>query len=59
TGATRSSGSRLRGAGIGLTNIRQRLQHLYGEAGNLELEQISPAGTRAILTLPQLIGVDA
>jgi len=59
TGATRSSGSRLRGAGIGLTNIRQRLQHLYGEAGNLELEQISPAGTRATLTLPQLIGVDA
>jgi sensor histidine kinase YesM len=57
TGIGYQSASRRRGTGIGLTNIRERLQHLYGEAGGLTLEEKSPAGTRATLTLPQAVGV--
>jgi sensor histidine kinase YesM len=49
--------SRQRGSGIGLSNVRARLEHVYGEAGILQLQERSPAGTRAVLVLPQLIGV--
>jgi hypothetical protein len=51
--------SRRRGAGIALSNVRERLQHLYGEGGTLQLEDIDPAGTRAVVTLPQPVGVNS
>jgi hypothetical protein len=49
--------SRQRGTGIGLANIRERLQHIYGESGVLRLEEGASAGTRAVLILPQPAGV--
>jgi len=48
--------SRQRGSGIGLNNVRARLEHVYGDAGTLQLQERSPAGTRALLVLPQLVG---
>jgi signal transduction histidine kinase len=59
TGIGRASGLRQRGMGVGLNNIRQRLQHLYGENGTLSLQDLNPAGTRAVLSLPQLVGVQS
>ena len=40
------------GAGSGLKNLRQRLAVLYGDAAVLTLEQLSPAGVRAVMRLP-------
>lgn len=40
------------GTGIGLANIRERLQTLYGNRGELTLEANQPNGVRAILQLP-------
>jgi sensor histidine kinase YesM len=57
TGVGHRAVSRHRGTGIGLTNIRERLQHVYGEAGAVRLEELHPFGTRAVVTLPQLAGV--
>jgi LytS/YehU family sensor histidine kinase len=57
TGAGPAGKSRHRGAGIGLTNIRERLQHVYGDSASLKLEEIGAEGTRAVLVLPQLAGV--
>jgi signal transduction histidine kinase len=57
SGSGPTSASRHRGTGIGLSNIRERLQHLYGEAGTLKLEENPPSGTRAVLTLPHAIEV--
>jgi signal transduction histidine kinase len=59
TGIGRASSFRQRGMGVGLNNIRQRLQHLYGENGTLSLQDLNPAGTRAVLSLPQLVGVQS
>jgi signal transduction histidine kinase len=49
--------SRQRGTGIGLSNVRARLQHIYGDSVTLKLEEASPSGTRALLILPQMVGV--
>ncbi|WP_229414344.1 sensor histidine kinase [Zemynaea arenosa] len=38
--------------GIGIANLRQRLQVLYGERAALELVQLHPAGVRAEMRLP-------
>ena len=40
------------GTGIGLSNLRQRLAALYGEAAQLTLDQIGAAGVRAELRIP-------
>jgi LytS/YehU family sensor histidine kinase len=40
------------GTGIGLSNLRQRLVGLYGEAAQLTLSQIGAAGVRAELRIP-------
>jgi LytS/YehU family sensor histidine kinase len=40
------------GSGIGLSNIRARLQTLYGCAGTLTLQNNAPRGVRAVLQLP-------
>jgi LytS/YehU family sensor histidine kinase len=39
-------------SGIGLTNVRSRLAHLYGDAASFSLEARDGGGTRAILTFP-------
>jgi two-component sensor histidine kinase len=56
-GAGPQSGSRHRGAGVGLANVRERLQHVYGDAGTLQLEPLNTGGMRAVLTFPETIGV--
>ena len=38
--------------GIGLANLRERLQVLYGGAASVELSQLAPAGVRAEMRLP-------
>jgi Histidine kinase len=40
------------GTGIGLSNIRARLQTLYGPAGTLNLHSNTPSGVRASMRLP-------
>ena len=40
------------GTGIGLANIRERLQTLYGSRAALSLEANQPSGVKAILILP-------
>jgi signal transduction histidine kinase len=40
------------GTGIGLANIRERLNTLYGTAARLELEANQPSGVKAILIFP-------
>ena len=57
SGAGQHAPKRHNGAGIGLANVRERLQHLYGGAGTLKLEERPAGGTRAVLILPQLVGV--
>jgi two-component sensor histidine kinase len=40
------------GTGIGLANIRERLNTLYGNHARLELEANQPSGVKAILIIP-------
>jgi LytS/YehU family sensor histidine kinase len=39
-------------AGVGLANLRERLQTLYGDAARLTLEENVPSGVRARITVP-------
>ena len=39
-------------AGIGLSNLRERLDVLYGEHATLSLSQLAPAGVRAEMRVP-------
>jgi signal transduction histidine kinase len=41
------------GTGIGLANIRERLDNLYGNRASLALEANQPSGVKAILTIPK------
>jgi len=45
--------------GIGLKNVRDRLQQIYGSEGQLELSAREPAGTRVVLTIPESAGAFA
>jgi len=38
--------------GVGLSNVRERLQSLYGDKGRLILEENRPFGVKAILEIP-------
>ena len=38
--------------GVGLSNIRERLQSLYGDKGRLILEENWPSGLKAIIEVP-------
>ncbi len=38
--------------GIGLSNLRERLAMLYGDAASLTLTQLQPAGVRACMVVP-------
>jgi hypothetical protein len=40
------------GSGIGLANIRERLQHLYGDAATLSLNTGARGGVEALIVLP-------
>jgi len=44
------------GAGPGLSNVMERLEALYGDAGRLEVENAPGRGTIARLRLPQAVG---
>lgn len=39
-------------AGIGLRNVRERIEKLYGQRGSVAIEEILPSGTRVVLTIP-------
>ena len=38
--------------GIGLKNVRERIEKLYGNAGSVSIEENQPSGTRVVLTVP-------
>jgi len=40
------------GTGVGLNNIRERLQLLYGNKGSMTVAENSPSGTVVTLTVP-------
>ena len=42
------------GTGVGLNNIRERLQLLYGSKASMTVAENSPSGTRVTLTVPYL-----
>jgi sensor histidine kinase YesM len=50
TGVGFSSG--IASGGIGLANIRERIELLYGDKASLALEESEPTGFRACITLP-------
>jgi LytS/YehU family sensor histidine kinase len=58
TGTGEAMSPRYRGAGVGLSNVRERLEHLYGAGGVLRLEPVPEGGTRATLVLPQLAAIE-
>ena len=39
-------------AGIGLKNVRERIEKLYGTAAGVSIEENQPSGTRVVLTIP-------
>jgi signal transduction histidine kinase len=41
-----------RESGMGLSNIRERLQSLYGKSGRLILEENQPHGLKATIEVP-------
>jgi sensor histidine kinase YesM len=41
------------GTGTGLETTRQRIRQMFGEAGRLSIEPLSPHGTRVSITLPE------
>ncbi len=47
-----TNGSETSGEGIGLTNTRARLRHLYGEAHEFELSEPSGGGVMITMTIP-------
>jgi LytS/YehU family sensor histidine kinase len=38
--------------GIGLKNVRQRIEKLYGNDGGVLIEDNQPSGTRVVLNIP-------
>jgi sensor histidine kinase YesM len=49
----------VRPPGIGLSNVRSRLAHLYGPSASLSLEARDEGGTRATVALPFATGAEA
>lgn len=45
-------GGNTSGSGLGLSNIRERLRHLYGDLAALSLTALEPDGLQASITLP-------
>jgi hypothetical protein len=46
----------LEGGGVGLSNVRERLQALFGARGRLTIEANSPGGTIATIVVPYTVG---
>jgi sensor histidine kinase YesM len=44
------------GGGVGLGNVRERLQALFGARGRLTIEANSPSGTIATIVVPYTVG---
>jgi hypothetical protein len=44
------------GGGVGLNNVRERLQALFGNRGRLTIEPNSPTGTIASIEVPYAVG---
>ncbi len=40
------------GNGVGLTNLRERLQALYAGSARFSLEEVAPHGARATIEIP-------
>jgi len=47
------------GSGVGLNNVRERLQALFGASGRLTIEANSPSGTIATIVIPYAVGAAA
>ena len=56
SGRTSTSHSRRSGTGIGIKNVRERLQVLYGDAAEVFIESRPGRGTKVALTMPVLGG---
>ncbi|MBC7623707.1 MAG: histidine kinase [Aeromicrobium sp.] len=41
--------------GIGLKNVRERIEKLYGNAGGVLIEENQPSGTRVVVTVPRKV----
>lgn len=48
----RDADSRGQGKGVGIQNVRARLQRLYGARGSLEIRRGTPSGSVALLSVP-------
>ena len=46
----------LEGGGVGLNNVRERLQALFGARGRVTIEANSPGGTIATIVIPYAVG---
>ena len=46
----------LEGGGVGLNNVRERLQAVFGARGRLTIEANSPSGTIATIVVPYTVG---
>ncbi len=44
------------GTGIGMRNVRERMQVLYGDAARVEIESRPGRGTKVVLTMPVMVG---
>jgi hypothetical protein len=55
SGSGLKTGENLDRQGIGLKNVRDRLQHIYRDEAMLQLSAIEPIGTRVALTLPEFV----
>ncbi len=51
-GASGAAGPAATTSGIGIRNLRERLQALYGDRASLQLVQLEPVGVRAEMRLP-------
>jgi hypothetical protein len=51
-GANASEEWRTQGAGVGLANLRTRLQILHGDAAGLQLNRVGADGVEVVITLP-------
>ena len=49
------SKGRIRGAHIGIRNIRERIKYIYGESYNLEISSKERQGTKVVVRLPAVI----
>lgn len=54
TGLGTDASAATQGAGVGLNNVRERLQALYGESASLRLQSLPEGGMQALVRLPAM-----